>query len=231
MIPASGLECRAVRTVFALVAALFAAGALAAPFAVQVDEARLALDAPPGFSDTQFIGSPRLIELAESLTTPANRIVLFGLEDGDLRRFMVGDSMQLRRSVLAATPRAMEREWLSRETFQAFATEALRNEGHPAAPVTDLVGYLDSQPPGRANPIASLRTSAEVVSVLLGTRMPPQRADEPPRYLLSTHTLMLVRGKALDLSLFARYESAADLEWIRGATARWIDELQRLNSR
>ena len=125
----------------------------------------------------------------------------------------------------------MEREWLSRETFQAFAAEALRNEGRPAAPVTDIVAYLDSQPPGRANPIASLRSSAEVLSVLLGTRMPAQRADDPPRYLLSTHTLMLVRGKALDISVFASYESAADLEWIRSATAHWIDELQRLNSR
>ncbi len=212
-------------------AALVAGGAAASPFAVQVGDVRVALDPPPGFSDTQFIGSPRLIELAESLTTPTNRIVLFALEDGDLRRFMVGDQVELRRSVLAATPRAMEDEWLTRETFQAFATEALRNEGHPAAPVTDIVAYLDSQPPGRANPIAPLRTSAEVVSVLLGTRMPTLRADAPPRYLLSTHTLMLVRGKTLDVSVFARYESAADLEWIRGATTRWIEELQRLNSR
>lgn len=205
--------------------------AFAAPFAVQVGEQRLALDAPPGFSDTQFIGSPRLIELAESLTTPANRIVLFALEDGDLRRFMVGDSVELRRSVLAATPRAMEREWLTRESFKAFAAEALRNEAPPAKPVADLAGYLDSQPPGRANPIASLGTGPEALGVLLGSRLPAERANAPPRYLLSTHTLMLVRGKLLDVSVFARYESAADLEWIRGATARWIEELQRLNSR
>jgi hypothetical protein len=219
-----------VRIALALLAALVAGGAAAAPFAVRVGEVRLALDAPPGFSDTQFTGSPRLVELAESMTPASNRILLFALEDEDLRRFSVGDSLELRRSVIAVTPRAMERESLSLGTFKAFAAESLRGET-AAAPKGGLAAYLDSQPPGRANPMGSLRSDPEVVSLLLGTRLPPQRPEAPPRYLLSSRTLMLVRGKVLDLSLFSRYESAADLDWVRTATARWIDELQRLNSR
>lgn len=224
------LECGGVRIVFAFLAALAFGGAFAAPFAVQVGEARVALDAPPGFSDTQFTGSPRLIELAESMTPASNRILLFALEDADLRRFMIGDSVELRRTVLAVTPRAMERERLTPAAFQAFAAESLRDERAGLAR-GDVIAYLDSQPPGRANPIAPLRSDAEVVSVMLGTRMPPLRPEAPPRYLVSSHTLMLVRGKALDVSVFSRFESQADLEWIRTATARWIDELQRLNSR
>jgi hypothetical protein len=229
--PRVGLECRGVRIALALLAALSFGSALATPFAVQVGDVRLALDAPPGFADTQFTGSPRLIDLAESMTPASNRILLFALEDGDLRRFMVGDSLELRRSVIAVTPRAMERESLSLGAFKAFATESLRSESAVPAPSGDLVAYLDSQPPGRANPIASLRSDPEVVSVLLGTRLPSPRPEAPPRYLVSSHTLLLVRGKALDLSVFSRYESPVDLEWIRAATARWIDELQRLNSR
>ena len=50
-------------------------------------------------------------------------------------------------------------------------------------------------------------------------------------YVLSTSTLMLVRGKVLALSVFTGYDGAADLEWIRLTTARWIDELKRLNPR
>src|SRR5690348_8494365 len=102
--------------------------ALAAPFAAQVGEMRLALDAPPGFSDTQFTGSPRLIELAESLTPASNRILLFGLEDADLKRFMVGDPLERRRFVIAVTPRAMEREQLSLGSFRAFADGALEQD-------------------------------------------------------------------------------------------------------
>jgi hypothetical protein len=49
--------------------------------------------------------------------------------------------------------------------------------------------------------------------------------------MLSTATLMLVRGKLLSLSVHGAYGAQADLEWIRGITARWIDELQRLNAR
>src|SRR6267378_4739945 len=41
----------------------------AAPFAIQLGDTRLGLDAPPGFTDSGFTGSPRLQELAESLTS------------------------------------------------------------------------------------------------------------------------------------------------------------------
>ena len=205
--------------------------ALAAPFAVQVGETRVALDAPPGFSDAQFTGSPRLAEIAESMTPASNRILLFALEDADLRRFMTGDSVELRRSALAVTPRAMEREQLSLAAFKAFAAESLRGESAEAAPRGDLLAYLDSRPQGLASPIAPLRSEPELVSALLATRMSAPRPEAPPRYLVSSHTLLLVRGKALDLSVFCRYQGAADLAWLRAATERWIDELRRLNSR
>ena len=42
---------------------------------------------------------------------------------------------------------------------------------------------------------------------------------------------VLLRGKGLNLTVFTMYESPADLDWIRNTTLRWIDELQRLNSR
>jgi hypothetical protein len=42
---------------------------------------------------------------------------------------------------------------------------------------------------------------------------------------------MLVRSKALSLAVYTAYDDPADLAWIRAMTARWIDELQRLNSR
>jgi hypothetical protein len=204
--------------------------ALAAPFAVQVGETRLALDPPPGFADAQFTGSPRLSEIAESMTAASNRILLFALEDADLRRFMIGDSVELRRSALAVTPRAMQREQLSLTAFKAFAAESLRGESAEAAPRGDLLAYLDSQPQGLSSPIAPLRSEPDVMSALVATRMPSPR-DAPPRYLVSSHTLLLVRGKALDLSVFCRYKGPADLEWLRAATERWVDELRRLNSR
>jgi len=59
----------------------------------------------------------------------------------------------------------------------------------------------------------------------------PRSRDAPPRYLLSTMALMLARGKALNLAIYTSYGGEADLEWIRGTTLRWIDELQRLNLR
>jgi hypothetical protein len=131
--------------------------------------------------------------------------------------------------VIAVTPKGLERERLTSATFKAFVAEALGGAG--SAPESgDLTKYLDEQPRGRANRLAELRKDPDVASVLQGTRLPTARAD-PPRYLVSTMTLMLVRGKALNLSVFSNYERAADLDWLRATTARWIDELQRLNAR
>src|SRR5512145_2057 len=106
---------------------LSASSAVSAPFAVQVGESRIGLDAPPGFADTAFTGSPRLQELAESLTSASNRILLFAISDLDLRRFMVGDPPEFRRYMLAVTPKGMEREHVTQGSFNVLVSDSLRD--------------------------------------------------------------------------------------------------------
>jgi len=203
---------------------------------VQLGDARIALDAPPGFADTAFTGSPRLQELAEALTSASNRILLFAISDDDLRRFMAGDAPELRRYMIAVTPKGLERERIALPAFSSYVGESLRQLGAPP-PDADFVKYLDSRAPGAVRLLSELRKEPEVVSVLLGMRLPAQpRAsmfaeEKPPQYVLSSTTLLLVRGKALNLSVYTGYDSAADLDWIRATTARWIEELRRLNAR
>ena len=177
----------------------------AAPFAVQLGETRIALDAPPGFADSMFTGSPRLQELAESQTSPSNRILLFALSDGDLRRFMSGDTPEFRRYMLVVTPKALERDRVTPDAFQQLAATVA--EGEP------------------------LRKDPGLVSVLVRTKVPPARRGAEAQEVLATRTLMLLRGKALELTVLALHESPADVEWIRGITTRWIDDLKRLNSK
>ena len=215
----------------ALVFALFTASAGAAPFAVQIGDARVALDAPPGFSDTLFTGSPRLQELAESLTSASNRILLFALTDADLRRFMLGDPIEGRRYMVAVTPRGMERDRISAAGFSAFVSDALRDLGKPPAPGTDFRQHIDRNP-GTPALLAELRRDPDVVSVMQGARLPSvEGRSEAPKYMLSTTTLILLRGKALSLTVHSAYDAPADVEWIRSLTGRWIDDLQRLNTR
>jgi hypothetical protein len=207
---------------------LAASNALAAPFAVQVGDARLALDAPPGFADTQFTGSPRLQEIGESLTSASNRVLLFALSDADLRRFTLGDQLELRRYMIVVTPRAMERERLSESAFKSLVGNV---RGELAdLPQGDFHKHLDARTPGTVSMLAELRNEADAVSVLQGSRG-KARMFERARYLLTSNSLVLVRGKALTLSVYTQYDDPADLEWIRNTTNRWIDELKRLNSR
>jgi hypothetical protein len=219
---------------FRLLAAALALVSLqcgAAPFAIQLGETRIALDAPPGFADTGFTGSPRLQDIAEGLTSASNRILVFAISDADLRRFMVGDQMDLKRYMLIATPKGSERESLSAGGFARLAGDSLRALGAAPAADADYQKYLDAQPQGRASLLAELVKEQSVLAVLQGSRLPPVRRGEPAAYQLSSTTLMLVRGKALNLTVYGAYESAADVEWIRAITVRWIEDLKRLNAR
>ncbi|MBV8033032.1 MAG: hypothetical protein JO035_16075 [Betaproteobacteria bacterium] len=202
----------------------------AVPFAVQVGEARLGMDAPAGFSDTTFTGSPRLQQLAESLTSASNRVLLFALTDEDLRRFTVGDTPEAKRYLVAVTPKALEQQQLSLQAFQDFVLESLRGLGEAAKPGSSLRKVLDASP-GKLLFLDELRRDPTVVSVLVGTRLlPPEGArDQKPKYGLTTTTLLLLRGKAVQLGVYGTFDEAPDAEWMRGITARWVEELQRLN--
>jgi len=218
-----------VRAACAALLIALCAPAWAAPFAVRLGTERIALDTPPGFADTLDLASPRLQELAEALTSASNRILLFALTDADLRRFTLGDTPELRRYLLVATPRAMERDRVNPEQFRAFVAESLRGLGNPAEPA-DLRKHLDALPQGQAGLLWELRRTPGAVSVLQGTRV-PTKPNAKPVYLLSTTTLLLLRGKALSVSVFAGYNDEADPDWLRAVTLRWVDDLLRLNSR
>lgn len=214
-----------------LLLAAFSTTVLAAPFAVQVGEMKLALDTPSGFADVQATGSPRLLELGEQLTSATNKILLFALEDGDVRRFTVGDSPELRRYAIIVTPRDLQTARVTAAGFRSLVTDAMRDVGTPPDPKLALRTYLDAEP-RRPKLIAELRKEQDVVSIMQGARLPdPPRSKSEPRYLLNSVTFMLVRGKALNLSLYTLHGGPDDVEWLRAATLRWIEELQQLNLR
>src|SRR3954467_1357217 len=211
-------------------------GAVAAPVAVPIGDARIALDAPPGFSDTTAISSPRLQELAEALTTASNRILLFALADDDLRRFTLGDAPTLRRYMIAVTPKGLEYERVTPELFATFVADSLRELGTAAPEGTDFRKYLESRQQGQPALLAELHREPERVSILQGAKLPPPphglfEREKPAPYALSTTTLLLVRGKALNLGVYTAYDTPADLEWIRVNTTRWVEELRRLHRR
>src|SRR5258708_19762195 len=204
-----------VRFLAALVGCLSFSGVVfAAPFAVQLGDTRVALDAPPGFADVQGTGSPRLLELAEALTSASNRILLFALEDADVRRFNVGDSPELRRYVIVVTPKGLESGRVTPAAFGTLVSDSLRELGSPPGADGDLRGYLDAQPRGRTSLLGELRKDQELVSVLQGVRLPDPRGTRraPGRYVLSTTTLLLVRGKTLNLSIYTLYDRPPHLD-------------------
>ena len=125
---------------------------------------------------------------------------------------------------------ATERERMTPSTFKSYAAESLRGLG-PLAPPGDYRKYLESLPAGTVSMLAQLRDDPDAITLLQGARSKPARFFEPSTYQLSSISIVLLRGKPLTLSVYTQYEDPADLEWIRVTTARWIDELKRLNIR
>lgn len=222
------------RSAAAVLAALVLAASAArgAPFVVELGGERITLQAPPGYADTGFLASPRLHDLAEKTTSASNRVLLFAISDADLRSFMAGDPMELRRYMVAVTPKGLERERVTEAQFGAFVAEALRDLGPPAG-TSDFRRHLEAQPEGRSVLLAELRRDPRLVSVLQGARLVFEGsgffAPSRTQYVLSTTSLVLLRGKALQLAVYTGFDSPADLEWITAATERWIAELVRLN--
>lgn len=221
--------------VLAALLAAFSVHCAAAPFTVRLGAERVVLDSPPGFSDTTELASPRLQELSETLTSASNRILLFALTDADVRRFMNGDQLEWKRYMIAVTPKGLERERVSAAQFTAFVSDSLRGLGKPIE-APEFINFLEQQPVGKANLFAELRKDPTIVSVMQGTRLPPLPGgtiweDKKPQYLFYTTTIFLLRGKAMQLAVYAIFESPADVDWLKSTTQRWMDELLRLNSR
>lgn len=215
-------------------AALLATVALnagAAPFAVTLGGDRLVLDSIPGLSDALPHGSPRILELAESLTSASNRILLFALTDSDVRRFGLGEQTELKRYMLAVTPNHLERARVTPEQFKLLIDDAERDAGKPAE-VADYMKHLDGRPHGQPSTLALIRQAGDIYSVMLGTRVPESGGWlSKPKYIVSSNTFLLLRGKALSLSVFSSYEGPQDIEWVRFVTERWVDTLKKLNAR
>jgi hypothetical protein len=205
----------------------------AAPFTVRLGIERLVLDTPPGFTDTTELASPRLQDLSETLTPASNRILMFALSDGDVRRFTMGDRLDARRYMIAVTPRGLESERVSPEQFATLVAESLQDLGKPVdAP--NLIKFLATQPIGKVHLLAELRREPTAVSVIQASRVPDLPGgtfweSNKPQYLCFSTALFLVRGKALQIKVFSMYDGPDDAEWVKTLTQRWQDELLRLN--
>lgn len=218
-----------------LAAALLAACALhagAAPFAANIGGERVVLDSLPGLSDALPLGSPRVQEVAESLTSASNRILLFALTDGDIRRFTAGERTDFKRYMLLATPNHLERERVSAAQFKLLIDDAQRDTGKTPAEIADYAKYMDDRPHGQPTVLAELKRTPEVYSVLVGARVPETGGWlSKAQYLITSTTFLLLRNKALSLSVYSNYDGPQDVEWIRFVTERWVETLQRLNAR
>ena len=108
--------------------------AMAAPFTVRLGIEHVVLDTPPGFTDTIELASPRLQDLADTLTSASNRILIFALSDADVRRFTNGEKLDAKRYMIAVTPKGLERERVTPAQLSAYVADSLQNQASRSIP-------------------------------------------------------------------------------------------------
>jgi hypothetical protein len=219
--------------ILAALLAVISLDCAAAPFVVRLGIERIVMDSPPGFTDTTELASPRLESLSSVLTSASNRILLFALTDADVRNFTTGDRIEAERYMLAVTPKNLESARVSLEQFDRLVADSLGGLGAKVAP-PDLIKFLEGQPVGKVHLLEELKKEPEVVSVLQATHLPSLPGEKffnssTPQYLVSTTSLVLVRGRAVRLSAYSLYRTPADIEWLKEITQRWQEEIRRLN--
>jgi len=220
--------------VAAALLAAFSLDCAAVPFVVRLGIERVVLDSPPGFMDTTELASPRLQDLSSVLTSASNRILLFALTDADIRNFQTGERIEAERYMLAVTPKNLEATRVTRDQFAGLVSDSLRTLGTKVDAPPDLIKFLESQPIGKANLLDEIKKEQDAFSVLQATRLPPLPGEKfyqssTPQYLVFTTTLLLVRGRALQLSAYSLYRNPSDIVWLKTITQRWQEEILRLN--
>jgi hypothetical protein len=146
----------------------------------------------------------------------------------------VGDTPEMGRYLIAVTPRALERYYVSPKDFERYVADVTRDLGKPVESA-DYRALLDATPTGQPVVLAELRRDPALLSFMQGARFAGRESrfigmpDDPAQYLLSTTTLLLLRDRALSLSIYTGYAGPEDAEWLRITTKRWVEELQRLN--
>lgn len=206
----------------------------AVPFVVQLGSDRLVLDTPAGFADTLGLGSPRLSELGESVAGASVRVLAFGITDADMRRFMTGETPEYKRYVVAGTAREFERLRATQDDFKQFVADALRGLGEAPPAGSDLRKLLAAAPESKPILLEFLRRDDAVASYIQGTRLPGAKRswsdwDVQPVYVLVSTSLVMVRGRPLNLSITISLEEPGDIEWLEVNTRRWLEQIQRLN--
>jgi hypothetical protein len=148
-----------------------------------------------------------------------------------MRRFNSGDAPELKQYILVATPKSLEYERLSGDAFNRYVSDGRSAMGKPVD--GDFAKALEARQPGQLTLLAEMLRDPDAMSVIRGLRLPPAESglfsSKPSQYVLSSTTVLLLRGKPLTLTLTSGYENKADLEWLRATTLRWIEELRRLN--
>jgi hypothetical protein len=229
------------------VAALGAGGVRAEepPATSFVGDTRIVLPVPAGFVEPSIV-APGFRTLGEQMTARSNRLLALFVAEEDLRATAERRPPAMLRYFMVQTLRAAEAERVGAADF-ALAKTLLREQYQQMLSrlQPDIQGQLD-----RASQRVGEQAGLDKFALKLGELRALEVFDEQPQSisllalsLLSVSageqtrqvpiamgtTTLVVKDKLVYFFAYARYESDADLEWLRQVTRDWLPKVVQLN--
>jgi hypothetical protein len=230
----------------ALLLALAWCGALRAEqAAVYVGDTRLALPVPAGFVEPSIV-APGFRTMGEQMTARTNRLLALFVAEDDLRAATERRAPEMRRYFMVQTLRAAEGQRIGAADF-AQAKTLLREQYQQmlTALRPTIQGQIDqaSQRFGEhvgldrfALKLGELRAlevfdeQTQSISLLAMSLLSVSAGGKTVEVPVAMGTTTLVvKDKLVYFFAYARYESDADLEWLRQATREWLPKVSLVN--
>lgn len=234
------------RLAAALLLALAWAGAVhAEETTAYVGDTRVALPVPAGFVEPSIV-APGFRTMGEQMTARSNRLLALFIAEDDLRAATERRAPAMRRYFMVQTLRAAEGQRIGTADF-GQAKKLLREQYQQM--LTSLQPAIQGQL-DQASQRVGEQTGLDKFALKLGELRALEVFDEQPQSisllamsLLSVSagdktvevpvamgtTTLVVKDKLVYFFAYARYESDADLEWLRQATREWLPKVAQVN--
>ncbi|MFA9273941.1 MAG: hypothetical protein ACEQSE_03620 [Candidatus Aquirickettsiella gammari] len=206
----------------------------------------IAIPVPQAYVDSSLM-FPKMLQLGETMTASANRLLAFFISDDDVKALLSQTAPTLQRYMMVQTLRAAEDSNMQEQDFKEVRNQ-LKNQYKQF--ITDSKERMQSEVDQAVERLSKESNQAKNVSMKLGELKVVEVMDDERFVTLITKTLVgatvngelkeipmvmglgttMVKGKIIYFFCYARLNSEADVAWIKSQNATWMPSLFSANS-
>ncbi|MFZ6816768.1 hypothetical protein [Undibacterium sp. Ji22W] len=212
----------------------------------KIGNVSIAIPVPQAYVDSSLM-FPKVLQLGETMTASANRLLAFFISDDDVKALLSQTAPTLQRYMMVQTLRAAEDSSMGAQDFKEVRNQ-LKNQYKQF--IADSKERMQSEVDQAVERLSKESSQPKNVSMKLGELKVIEVMEDEKFVTLITKTLVganvngelkeipmvmglgttMVKGKIVYFFCYARLNSDADVAWIKSQNAMWMPSLFAANS-